>query len=103
MERDVERDQKLLVKILEVCIMDSEEWRLNVSAKDIRDHFSVEQCEHWSLVVVNGHIELLVDMGCVNVQGEAPDIFIQRVTNSGYNYIDRSKRLNGRYNELLIQ
>ncbi|MDR6579752.1 MULTISPECIES: hypothetical protein [Pseudomonas] len=98
----MERDQKLLVKILEVCIQDSEEWRIDASAKDIRGRFSPEQLGQWSAVVVDGHIELLVDMGCVNAEGEAPDIRIQRVTNAGYNYLDRSKRLSLHGNVLPI-
>lgn len=93
LELKMERDQKLLVKILEVCIQDSEQWRIDVSAKDVRRRFAADQLGRWSLMVVNGHIELLVDMGCVNAEGEAPDTRIQRVTNAGYNYLERSKRL----------
>lgn len=89
----MERDQKLLVKILEVCIQGSEDWRVDVSAKEIRDRFLPEQIARWPVVVVEGHIELLVDMGCVNAEGEAPDTRIQRVTNAGYNYLDRIRRL----------
>lgn len=98
----MERDQKLLVKILEVCIKDSDDWKLDLSAKDIRSKFSSAECVHWSGVVVDGHIELLVDLGCINVEGEAPDIRIQRVTNAGYNYLDRSRRLSSRSSELPI-
>jgi len=98
----MERDQRLLVKILEVCIQDSEEWRIDASAKDIRSRFSPEQLGQWSAVIVDGHIELLVDMGCVNADGEAPNARIQRVTNAGYNYLDRSKRLSLHGNVLPI-
>ena len=98
----MERDQRLLVKILEVCIKDSDDWKLNLSAKDIRSKFSSAECVHWSDVVVDGHIELLVDLGCINVEGDAPDIRIQRVTNAGYNYLDRSRRLSSRSSELPI-
>lgn len=98
----MERDQKLLVKILEVCIKNSDDWKLDLSAKDIRSKFSSAECVHWSGVVVDGHIELLVDLGCINVEGEAPDIRIQRVTNAGYNYLDRSKRLSRHSNVLPI-
>lgn len=96
----MERDQRLLVKILEVCIQDSEEWRIDASAKEIRGRFSPEQLGQWSAVIVEGHIELLVDMGCVNAEGEAPNVRIQRVTNAGYNYLDRSKRLSRHSNML---
>ncbi|MCD7039681.1 hypothetical protein LRQ11_23440 [Pseudomonas sp. MAFF 311095] len=98
----MERDQKLLVKILEVCIKNSDDWKLDLSAKDIRSKFSSAECVHWSGVAVDGHIELLVDLGCMNVEGEAPDIRIQRVTNAGYNYLDRSKRLSLHGNVLPI-
>jgi hypothetical protein len=65
----MERDQKLLVKILEVCIQGSEEWSLDVSAKDIRARFCAEEIGRWSVVAVGGHIELLVDRAVSTLKG----------------------------------
>ena len=88
----MERDQTLLVKILEICIEDFEFWNIDLSTEDISRRLTSDQLSQWSEVFIDGHIELLVDLACINVIGEAPNMRIQRVTNAGYNYLERSKR-----------
>lgn len=76
-------DNRLLYSILDRCIS-PEGWAFRLTASDLRAELGDQDDVTWSEVAIEGHIELLVDGGYVEIHPRISGLAISRVTLAGH-------------------
>lgn len=78
-------DNRLLYSILDRCIS-PECWSFRMTAADLNAELANQDEVRWPEVTIEGHIELLVDGGYIEIHPRISGLAISRVTLSGHIY-----------------
>ncbi|MFQ6558190.1 hypothetical protein Q7F05_19800 [Pseudomonas sp. Lb2C1-1] len=82
------RSKPLLHAIMDFCVNGTSEWNLQLTRGQLYESLDSEHKAQWPETVIEGHVRILGDMGCVTVDSFGGVASIVRVTSAGYDYLD---------------